>query len=129
MYNGTGRQVANTYAHFGFPHIWPRGYPLDQIRPEAQQERFSRLQARPLILQGLADKDPDVDAIFRQAELSHAHRKRIRCLAPMHSGLSSETHRQASAQRTSHDVQQKVQGHPMVTGKGPHEHPLPCLNV
>ena len=67
VYNGTGRQVANPYAHFGFPHIWPRGYPLDQIRPEAQQERFSRLQARPLILQGLADKDPDVDAIFRQA--------------------------------------------------------------
>ena len=65
VYNGTGRQVANPYAHFGFPHIWPRGYPLDQIRPEAQAERFSRLQARPLILQGLADKDPDVDAIFR----------------------------------------------------------------
>ncbi|CAL5222166.1 g4491 [Coccomyxa viridis] len=65
VYNGTGRQVANPYAHFGFPHIWPRGYPLDQIRPQAQAERFSRLQARPLILQGLADKDPDVDAIFR----------------------------------------------------------------
>lgn len=65
VYNGTGRKVANPYAHFGFPNIWPRGYPLDQIRPEAQAERFSRLQVRPLILQGLADKDPDVDAIFR----------------------------------------------------------------
>ena len=68
VYNGTGRKVANPYAHFGFPHIWPRGYPLDQIRPQAQAERFSRLQARPLILQGLADKDPDVDAIFRCAQ-------------------------------------------------------------
>ncbi len=78
VYNGTGRQVANPYAHFGFPHIWPRGYPLDQIRPQAQAERFSRLQARPLILQGLADKDPDVDAIFRCSrspmhELSASH--------------------------------------------------------
>ena len=59
------RRVANPYAYFGFPHIWPRGYPLDEIRPQAQMERFSRMQAKPLILQGLADKDPDVDAIFR----------------------------------------------------------------
>ena len=65
VYNGTGRRVANPYAYFGFPSIWPRGYPLDQIRPEAQMERFSRVAAKPLILQGLADKDPDVDAIFR----------------------------------------------------------------
>ena len=57
----------NPYAYFGYPSIWPRGYPLDQIRPEMNAEAFSRVGAQPHILQGLADKDPDVDAIFRQA--------------------------------------------------------------
>ena len=92
VYNGTDRKVANPYAHFGFPHIWPRGYPLDQIRPQAQAERFSRLQARPLILQGLADKDPDVDAIFRCARHpSHACIERMthRRNRPSRKALSS----------------------------------------
>ena len=67
VYNGSGRTVVNPYAYFGYPSIWPRGYPLDQIRPEMSAEPFSRVGAKPQILQGLADKDPDVDAIFRQA--------------------------------------------------------------
>ena len=67
VYNSSGRSVVNPYAYFGYPSIWPRGYPLDQIRPEMQSEAFSRVAVKPLILQGLADKDPDVDAIFRWA--------------------------------------------------------------
>ena len=67
VYDGTNRTVVNPYAYFGYPSIWPRGYPLDQIRPEMTAEPFSRVVAHPQILQGLADKDPDVDAIFRQA--------------------------------------------------------------
>jgi len=67
VYNSSGRSVVNPYAYFGYPSIWPRGFPLDQIRPEMQSEAFSRVAAKPLILQGLADKDPDVDAIFRCA--------------------------------------------------------------
>ena len=67
VYDGTNRTAVNPYAYFGYPSIWPRGYPLDQIRPETTADAFSRVAAKPLILQGLADKDPDVDAIFRQA--------------------------------------------------------------
>ena len=81
VYDGTNRTVVNPYAYFGYPSIWPRGYPLDQIRPEMDAEAFSRVGAKPHILQGLADKDPDVDAIFRQACMHHL-------LDPTH-GLSS----------------------------------------
>jgi hypothetical protein len=66
VYNGANQTVVNPYAYFGYPGIWPRGYPLDQIRASQQSvSHFSRVASRPLILQGLADKDPDVDAIFR----------------------------------------------------------------
>ena len=64
-YNSTNRTVVNPYAYFGYPGIWPRGYPLDQIMDSHKPDYFSRIGAQPLILQGLADKDPDVDAIFR----------------------------------------------------------------
>jgi hypothetical protein len=63
-HNQTGGGVCNPYQHFGLPHIWPRGYPLDQIKaPECNS--FVREPVHPLILQGLADLDPDVDAIYR----------------------------------------------------------------
>jgi hypothetical protein len=66
VYDGTNQTVVNPYAYFGYPNVWPRGYPLDQIRSSRQSmNRFSRVASKPLILQGLADKDPDVDAVFR----------------------------------------------------------------
>jgi hypothetical protein len=44
VYNGTNQTVVNPYAYFGYPHIWPRGYPLDQIRASQQSvEHFSRV--------------------------------------------------------------------------------------
>ncbi|GJJ75665.1 hypothetical protein EMPS_08023 [Entomortierella parvispora] len=73
--SGTGKSV-NIYSHFGRPDIWPRGFPLEEIdvrRPVAYLPEYDSLsvQARRvlappmLIQQGLADLDPDVDAIFR----------------------------------------------------------------
>ena len=54
----------NMYRYFTRSFIWPRGFPLERIHdalPEA-----STLQRRNCpIQQGLADGDPDVDAIFR----------------------------------------------------------------
>ena len=42
--------MCNPYEFFGLPNIWPRGYPLDQIKaPECNE--FSRQAVRPLILQ------------------------------------------------------------------------------
>jgi hypothetical protein len=56
----------NAYAYFSDTNIWPRGLPLDEIlsKPPA----YDSLQADEAdcpIQQGLADADPDVDAIFR----------------------------------------------------------------
>jgi hypothetical protein len=56
----------NVYAFFSEANIWPRGLPLDAI-----QERLPEYDALPEmesdcpIQQGLADGNPDVDAIYR----------------------------------------------------------------
>ena len=65
-----GTQVVNLYQLFTDTHVWPRGLPLRRVL-----DRDSRHQTAPVasagffddvsIIQGLADGDPDVDAIFR----------------------------------------------------------------
>lgn len=61
----TPASAYNIYALFGQPKVWPRGYPLKSVtvRPHAalrpEQHIFMPFQ------QGLVNKDPDVDAIFR----------------------------------------------------------------
>jgi len=62
------RGFVNMYKSFTRHHIWPRGYPLDLIRNEAQHLREDELTTQPArvgIWQALADGDPDVDAIYR----------------------------------------------------------------
>lgn len=69
-----GLPVVNPYGHFGAHSIWPRGFPLELIEPVRQAE-LNATEEEPLlhgplptrisIQQGLADLDPDVDAIFR----------------------------------------------------------------
>lgn len=54
----------NPYPLFGVPQMWPRGLPLHSIK-DPQPNCFKRAQGRPLIQQGLANNDPDVDAIYR----------------------------------------------------------------
>ena len=59
------QKFVNIYKYFTKELIWPRGYPLDEIH---QQEHFNLKENEPInigIWQGLADIDPDVDAIFR----------------------------------------------------------------
>ena len=59
---------ANVYSYFSEANIWPRGLPLDAIL--APQEPFEGLPVAPSccpIQQGLADGNPDVDAIYRLA--------------------------------------------------------------
>lgn len=58
----------NTYADFGQPLVWPRGFPLNHLNSASKytlefKETFIPIQ------QGLVNSDPDVDAIFR---LTHA---------------------------------------------------------
>lgn len=56
---------ANIYSYFEQPHVWPRGYPLDKIKNGNQflvtLPQFCQIG----IEQGVVNKNPDVDAIFR----------------------------------------------------------------
>lgn len=58
----------NIYKTFTDQHIWPRGFPLDLITSaehELAGDSLSLQAATVGIWQGLADGDPDVDAIYR----------------------------------------------------------------
>jgi hypothetical protein len=57
------KQALNVFAYFGQPGVWPRGFPLDQIGNAKYQ--VGEAQGRWGVIQGLINKDPDVDAIFR----------------------------------------------------------------
>lgn len=55
----------NIYQYFTEQFIWPRGLPLNNINKHSD---FSNLESEKVqvgIWQGLADEDPDVDAIYR----------------------------------------------------------------
>jgi hypothetical protein len=56
----------NIYRYFSKTNIWPRGFPLGEIHSKVP--KYESLNMRSLdcpIQQGLADDDPDVDAIYR----------------------------------------------------------------
>jgi hypothetical protein len=55
----------NIYRHFTSEHIWPRGFPLDEILEPSQIVLKPPLDSRIGVWQFLADGDPDVDAIYR----------------------------------------------------------------
>lgn len=57
----------NIYHHFSEQPIWPRGLPLRNINDSREKLRWqeNRLFQQVGIWQGLADEDPDVDAIYR----------------------------------------------------------------
>ena len=54
----------NIYSHFSKDNIWPRGLPLDHIKNKGEIQKIGHKEECH-IQQFLADKDPDVDAIFR----------------------------------------------------------------
>lgn len=56
----------NIYAHFTDALIWPRGLPLDSVHaPMAKYDELPVEDVDCPIQQGLADENPDVDAIYR----------------------------------------------------------------
>lgn len=56
----------NVYELFTEQRIWPRGLPLDLITTRFALDRHvTRGESRVGVWQGLADEDPDVDAIYR----------------------------------------------------------------
>lgn len=54
----------NVYALFSREMIWPRGYPLQALH-SARSYSSEKRNAPSYILQGLADENPDVDAVYR----------------------------------------------------------------
>ena len=54
----------NVYRWFTDQDIWPRGLPLENIQ-DLFQPRVEEAALQPLIFQGLANDNPDVDAVFR----------------------------------------------------------------
>ncbi|MDQ6626294.1 MAG: STELLO glycosyltransferase family protein [Verrucomicrobiota bacterium] len=58
----------NVYRYFSDAMIWPRGLPLDEIQvAPADYESLPTSDTTCPIQQGLADENPDVDAIYRLA--------------------------------------------------------------
>jgi len=55
----------NIYQLFTSQHVWPRGLPLDLITTDFDLEnKLSMHECKVGVWQGLADDDPDVDAIY-----------------------------------------------------------------
>jgi glycosyltransferase involved in cell wall biosynthesis len=54
----------NIYGYFTKARIWPRGFPLNEVQHELPSPDGERIVCCP-IQQGLADENPDVDAIYR----------------------------------------------------------------
>ena len=60
------RRWVNVYRYFTDAIIWPRGLPLDEIQSELPPfAELPQQEIRCPIQQGLADENPDVDAIYR----------------------------------------------------------------
>jgi len=56
----------NVYRYFSEANIWPRGLPLDAIQaPQPAFDALPVVESDCPIQQGLADGNPDVDAIYR----------------------------------------------------------------
>ena len=55
----------NAYSYFTDSFIWPRGFPLQYLQNAKPPEKAHDKKIFVPVQQGLADGDPDVDAIFR----------------------------------------------------------------
>ncbi|MHC4759265.1 MAG: STELLO glycosyltransferase family protein [Planctomycetota bacterium] len=56
----------NVYKYFSDVNIWPRGFPLEHLKNKAPYfESLNIKEVNCPIQQGLADDNPDVDAIYR----------------------------------------------------------------
>lgn len=62
----TGTGWFNPYPCFSDEEIWPRGFPLEELHnPSPPRAGTSTVNCHCPIQQGLADGDPDVDAVYR----------------------------------------------------------------
>lgn len=64
--NGNG--WINVYKYFSKGNIWPRGFPLEYLAGSQPLEEEKGLNILCPIQQGLADQNPDVDAVYRMTQ-------------------------------------------------------------
>ena len=65
LLTGATRWV-NAYDYFSPTHsVWPRGFPLELVQQDAALVPTAQQSERPAIIQGLANDNPDVDAVYR----------------------------------------------------------------
>eukprot|EP00761_Pharyngomonas_kirbyi_P006886 gb/GECH01006895.1/.p1 GENE.gb/GECH01006895.1/~~gb/GECH01006895.1/.p1 ORF type:complete len:771 (+),score=111.69 gb/GECH01006895.1/:1-2313(+) len=84
LWNSDGYEFINPYPTFGQPTMWPRGYPLSLIGKETNRNFFKYPgKISVAIQQGLADGDPDVDAIYRLTRKNIGKAIDIRFRGPM----------------------------------------------
>ncbi len=57
----------NVYGYFSDEKIWPRGFPLELLSGENKNQGNPEEELICPIQQGLADENPDVDAIYRMS--------------------------------------------------------------
>jgi hypothetical protein len=57
----------NVYKYFSKENIWARGFPLEKVHKSQATSHKSQTVNAP-IQQGLADENPDVDAVFRMTQ-------------------------------------------------------------
>lgn len=68
-----GPKYINIYSLFTDKHVWPRGFPLDKIKKQEKIQFGISQEKQAAIIQGLADEDPDVDAIYRMIDGEIVH--------------------------------------------------------
>ncbi|MEM1138016.1 MAG: STELLO glycosyltransferase family protein [Bacteroidota bacterium] len=67
---------ANVYSYYTDKPLWPRGFPLPLLRnldTRIEKHDLKKQQRKIGIWQGLADGDPDVDAIYRLIDNTPCH--------------------------------------------------------
>tara|TARA_B100000029_G_scaffold334491_1_gene326588 strand:+ start:3010 stop:4011 length:1002 start_codon:yes stop_codon:yes gene_type:complete len=61
----TSPKICNIYSLYSDENVWPRGYPLENINSKEKIKIKNTSNKKVGVWNGLADKEPDVDAIFR----------------------------------------------------------------
>jgi hypothetical protein len=77
----TGAGWTNKSCYFTDAHIWPRAFPLEAVAPPPRAALLTRTVDR-LIQQGLADENPDVDAVYRMTQPLPLKFERSKPVAP-----------------------------------------------
>jgi hypothetical protein len=64
-HSSDGGRWVNVYRYFTGENVWPRGFPLEELRNEDIAAEGALATQKSSIQQGLANRMPDVDAIWR----------------------------------------------------------------